>query len=146
MEKKFIDLWEKNKNKLEDYFRNTEQREYDDYKLIVKKIVELVINDSDIDSKNYDADSITVVDDGSYQGTQIFLIPRDICQPYENDYIFTHNYYGSCSGCDTLQAIHYYKTGKPNEEQIKDYMTLSLHLVQQLRYLIPRENKDGEDK
>ena len=141
MVKKFIDLWEKNKNKLEDYFRNTEQREYDDYESIVKKIFELVINDED-EYYTYDTDELTVIDDGHYQGTQIFIIPRKTYQPDVEDYIFTHNYYGSCSGCDTLQAIHWYKTDKPTEEQVKDYMSLALHLVQQLRYLIPRDDKE----
>lgn len=144
MEKKFIDLWEKNKNKLEDYFRNTEQREYDTYSSIVKKIIELVINDEDnVGFRNYEADRMTVVDDGSYQGTEIFIIPRNTYQPDAGDYIFTHNYYGSCSGCDTLQAIHWYRTDKkPTEEQVKDYMTLALHLVQNLKYLIPREENN----
>ena len=142
MVKEFINLWEKNKNKLEDYFRNTEQREYDGYKLIVKKIIELVINDED-EFETYDIERMTVIDDGSYQGTQIFIIPRKTYQPDADDYIFTHNYYGSCSGCDTLQAIHWYRTdAKPNEEQIKDYMTLALHLVQELRYLMPRDDKE----
>ena len=44
MEKKFMDLWVKNKNKLEEYFRNTEQREYDEYKNIVKKRAPLFSN------------------------------------------------------------------------------------------------------
>lgn len=148
MEKKFMDLWVKNKHKLEDYFRNTEQREYDEYKIIVKKIFELVINDDlDIDdwSNNvYNINEITVIDDGEYQGTQLYLIHRDTYQPDANDYVFTHNWYGSCSGCDTLQSIHgYYSNKKPDEEQIKDYMLLSLHIVENIRYLIPREEKEN---
>lgn len=143
MVKKFVELWEKNKGKLEEYFRNTEQREYNTYDSIVKKIIELVINDEDnVGFRNYEADRMTIIDDGSYQGTEIFIIPRNTYQPDAADYIFTHNYYGSCSGCDTLQAIHYYKEDKPTEEQVKDYMTLALHLVQNLKYLIPREEEN----
>lgn len=147
MEKKFMDLWVKNKNKLEDYFRNTEQREYDEYKNIVKKIFELVINydidEFDCSNETYDVEKMTVIDDGHYQGTQLYLIPKCIYQPDANDYVFTHNWYGSCSGCDTLQSIHgYYSDNKPDEEQIKDYMLLSLHIVENIRYLIPREEKD----
>ena len=143
MEKKFMDLWVKNKNKLEDYFRNTIQREYDDYELIVKKTIELIINDED-EYEEYNFERMTVIDDGSYQGTQLYLIPRDTYQPGPEDYIFTHNYYGSCSGCDTLQAIHWYSLDeKPDEEQIKDYMLLSLNIVENISYLIPREEKEN---
>ena len=148
MEKKFMDLWVKNKNKLEDYFRKTKQREYDEYKNIVKKIFELVINDNldsdDLSNNVYNVEEMTVIDNGDYQGTQIFLIPEDCYQPDADEYVFTHNYYGSCSGCDTLQSIHDYDTDeKPDEEQIKDYMLLSLHIVENIRYLIPREEKEN---
>ena len=138
MEKKFMDLWTKNKNKLEEYFRETEQEHYDTYTAIVKKIIELVINGED-EWEQYNANCITVIDNGDYQGTLIFMIPKHTYQPDVEEYIFTHNYYGSCSGCDTLQAIHHYEEGKPTEEQIKQYMYLSLQLVEQLRYLMPRK-------
>lgn len=39
------------------------------------------------------------------------------------------------SGCDTLMAISGYSDELPNEEQVKDYMTLALHLVQKLKRL-----------
>ena len=48
------------------------------------------------------------------------------------DYLITHTYYGSCSGCDTLQGINSYSCELPTEEQVKDYMTLALHLVQRM--------------
>jgi hypothetical protein len=44
MIKEFIEAWEKNKEKLENYFRNTNQDEYDEYEKIVKKLFEKVIN------------------------------------------------------------------------------------------------------
>ena len=143
MEKHFMNLWEKNKNKLEDYFKTHDQREYSEYKNIVEKIIELIINDEEFEYyETYNIERMTVIDDGSYQGTEIFMIPRDTYQPYAEDYIFTHNYYGSCSGCDTLQAIHWYNLDeKPSEEQLKDYMLLSLNLVENLRYLVPREGE-----
>lgn len=83
---------------------------------------------------------MTVIDNGDYQGTQIFLIPMETYQPSVEDYVYTNTYYGSCSGCDTLQAIQSYDYNElPNEEQIKDYMTLALHLLQKCCFL-----KDGE--
>ena len=51
----------------------------------------------------------------------------------------SNNYYGSCSGCDTLLGINEYEDGLPNEEQVKDYMTLCLHLIQKLKPLTDTE-------
>jgi hypothetical protein len=44
MIKEFIEAWDKSKDKLEDYFRNTKQEEYDRYEKIVIKLFEKVIN------------------------------------------------------------------------------------------------------
>lgn len=44
MIKEFVEAWETNKNKLEDYFRNTEQKEYYSYEDIVRRLFEVVIN------------------------------------------------------------------------------------------------------
>jgi hypothetical protein len=76
---------------------------------------------------------ITVIDNGDYQGTQIFIIPLDEYQPDISSYVYTHTYYGSCSGCDTLQGISTYDDDEPSEEQIKDYMELALHLLQKCK-------------
>ncbi len=133
MVKEFIDKWNKYKGDLENYFRNTKQEEYEDYETIVKKVVELIIN-RDYEYKIYDLKKITVIDDGDYQGTVIYIFHRKTYQPDVTDYIYTSVGYGSCSGCDTLQAIQMYHTEKlPNKEQVKDYMTLCLHLIQNFR-------------
>lgn len=133
-----IKQWEENKQKLEEYFRTTKQDEYDEYKKIVKKIVEIVLTDG-YNGCDYDASKVTVVDNGNYQGTQIFLIPTDTYQPDIEDYLITHTYYGSCSGCDTLEGISGYSWELPNEEQVKQYMTLSLHLVQKMYRIKDRD-------
>ena len=130
-----IQKWEENKSKLEEYFRTTKQDAYSDYKTIVEKIFELVINTSIDHYENFDIKGMTVIDDGDYQGTQIFIIHKDTYQPSVEDYVVTDTYYGSCSGCDTLQAISGYDDDKPSESQIKEYMTLALHLVQKMRWL-----------
>ena len=93
MIKDVIKQWEENKHKLEEYFRTARQEEYSgSYKDILQKIIELVVTKKD-DYNNYDASKITVVDDGDYQGTQIFLIPTDTYQPSIEDYLITHTYY-----------------------------------------------------
>jgi hypothetical protein len=129
-----IEQWENNKSKLENYFRTTDQYEYCGYKQIVEKLFELCITNAD-EHCGFNIERMTVIDDGDYQGTKLFIIPKDTYQPSVDDYITTHTYYGSCSGCDTLQSICGYDYGLPTEEQVKLYMTLALHLVQKLRWL-----------
>lgn len=139
MEKEFIKQWEENKHKLENYFRTTNQSEYNQYKEIVTKIFELCITKA---SKyvGFNIKNMTVINDGNNQGTEIYIIPFDNYQPDINGYVYTHTYYGSCSGCDTLMNISDSCYGLPSEEQIKEYMILSLHLVQKLKFL----NKEEE--
>lgn len=130
MIKEFVEKWDKYKENLENYFRNTRQEEYQDYKDIVKALFENVINKDETDSWNkFNLKEMTLIDDGDYQGTQIFIIPLDVYQPNTSNYVVTNTYYGSCSGCDALMAIQDYEVGLPNEEQIKDYMELALHLL-----------------
>jgi hypothetical protein len=133
-----VNQWEENKHKLKEYFRTTNQNEYGSYKSILKKVFELCIPQSN-DYSEWDLDKMTVIDDGDYQGTLIFIVPIDCYQPSLGDYVVTNTYYGSCSGCDTLRGIRDstddYGNGFPNEEQVKEYMTLALHLVQKLKWL-----------
>lgn len=130
----FVNKWEENKYRLESYFRNHKQSNYASYRSIFEKIFQLCFNTED---EEWSLAGITKVDNGSYQGTIIFIIPKATYQPDVSDYVMTYVEYGSCSGCDTLEAICMYGYDeKPSESQIKEYMTLSLHLVQRLRRLI----------
>lgn len=131
MIKEFIKKWEKYKRDLENYFKTNKQSEYDSYEKIVKKIIELIINKDSSDKYLYG--DLLVIDDGNYQGTQIFIAHINCYEPSIEDYIYTNNYYGTCSGCDTLLGISCYEDGLPNEQQIKEYMNLSLHLIQKFR-------------
>ena len=127
--------WEENKHKLEEYFRTTKQGEYSNYEQIVRKLFELCLTKADEYDNGFDISKMTVIDDGDYQGTKIFIIPKDTYQPSVGDYVVTNTYYGSCSGCDTLQSISNYDYDLPTEGQVKEYMTLALHLVQKLKWL-----------
>lgn len=138
MKKEFIERWEKNKGRLEEYFRTTKQEDYDTYGKIVKRLFELVINDSRSDGTvrfNFNIEKMTVIDNGDYTGTKIFILYNDTYEPDISDYVVTHDYYGSCSGCDTLLSISGYDKGTPNNEQVKEYMTVALHLVQRIKWL-----------
>jgi hypothetical protein len=138
MIREFIERWEKNKHKLEEYFRTTKQEEYDAYSKIVVKLFELVINDSRGNGTvefNFNTEEMTIINNGNYSGTEIFILYNDTCEPDISDYVVTHNYYGSCSGCDILLSISNYDVGFPNDDQVKEYMTLALHLVQRCKWL-----------
>lgn len=140
MIKEFCLAWEKNKNKLEEYFRTTKQDEYVNYEDLVKLLFDIVINPSiESDYYRFDTENILVIDDGDYQGTQVFILHRDQYQPSVEDYVYTNTYYGSCSGRDTLLSINEYEDGLPSESQVNDYMDLCLHLLQKCHYMIDEE-------
>lgn len=136
MIKEVIESWNKNKDKLEKHLKETDQEKYSTYEEIVKLVVKYILQD-------YEYGYIKSVSFGDYQGIDLYFIPR-YTYPDIEEIIFTHNYYGSCSGCDTLQMIQTessnYGEGKPTKTQLKDYMTLCLHLVENMRYLVDSEN------
>ncbi len=142
MIQEFVSAWGKRKTDLENYFRKTPQGQYDSYETLVKLIFQFVIN-AEIAEKcgmtEYDINRLHVIDDGNYQGTLLFIIPKDMYQPSADDYVITTVSYGSCSGCDTLLSISRYEEGIPNEQQVKDYMTLCLHLLQRMKTIYTYE-------
>ena len=133
----FIDAWNERKNELEEYFKTTPMDKYDSYEDLVKLVFEKVVNpEMPIDYLTYDIDRMTVIDDGHYRGTLLFLIPRKTYQPSVDEYIYTSVYYGTCSACDTLQSITgYCYDGLPSEVQVADYMILCLHLLENCNWL-----------
>lgn len=136
MIQEFVNAWEKRKDDLENYFSKNPQGKYDSYETLVKLIFQFVINaeiTEECGMTAYDINRIHVIDDGDCQGTQLFIIPKDVYQPSPDDYVITTVFYGSCSGCDTLLNINCYEEGIPSEQQVKDYMTLCLHLVQNMK-------------
>ena len=129
----FIKKWDKNKDKLENYFRTHNQEEYGSYSSILENIIKYVFNDGD-DYTEFNYKDVEVIDYGDYQGTQILVFCKDTYQPDLGETYYTHVYYGSCSGCDTLLAIMNYDWDKkPTDEQVEDYMTLALHMVQHIK-------------
>lgn len=140
MIKEFVEKWDKYKSDLEDYFKNTTQDKYASYEEIVRLLFEKVINRDMEWQDDFDIKNILKIDDGDYQGTQIFILHRNSYQPSIGEYVYTNTYYGSCSGCDTLQAIWDWNYDalpdeKPDENQVKDYMQLALHLLQKLKFM-----------
>lgn len=140
MIKEFVNKWEKNKDNLEKYFRRTPQTEYDSYEKIVILLFKYVINKDEYGK--YITTDIKIIDDGDYSGSQIFILHKDTYCPGIEDYVYTTNYYGSCSGCDTLYGISDYDTDElPTEHQIEGYMLLALHLLQKCNYFVEDKEK-----
>ena len=132
-----IEKWDKNKdllrsaldnNKLLNHVLNKKDDdplEYLEYKDLVKLTVMFILNDEN----EWDANKITEIDDGDYQGTLLYLIPEDTYQPNPSEYLMTFVEYGSCSGCDTLQAIQCFLDTKSRDKSIDDLMNLCKDLI-----------------
>lgn len=85
------------------------QKHVTSYTELVRMVVEALAEGSEYGGM--DASKIHQIDDGDYQGTLLFVIPENTYQP--STYWAVKVYYGSCSGCDTLQAIHSYNDEPP---------------------------------
>ena len=121
--------WNENKGFLEECLKTNSSLNSCDYIDLVRLVVDFVLNPGEDDYERWDSRHITVVDNGDYQGTQLFLIPRDGYQPSEYDYLMTYTGYGSCSGCDTLLSIQGHSDGLLTPRQVKDYMGLCKDLL-----------------
>ncbi len=102
--------------------------EHPSYGDLVKRLI-VSLRDPD-GYGNPDPDRITEIDHGHYQGTLVYIVAEDGYQP--STYWATTVNYGSCSGCDTLQAIQGYSSDPMTPEQANDYWTLMLHVVQRM--------------
>ena len=125
------DKWDKNSKRLEEILKDDIKLNCCDYKYIVEMTYKTIFNDDEDTyiSDTLDIDKITEIDNGDYQGTLIYLIPFKTYQPSESEYLMTYVGYGSCSGCDTLQAIQGWSEEKPTETQLKDYMMLCKDII-----------------
>lgn len=127
-----LDKWDQNKDLLERRLTTDTKWNTCEYIDLVKLVVDCILNDGlrksspyePYEGSSWDSEHITVIDDGEYQGTLLFMIPRFRYQPAEYDYLLTYVGYGSCSGCDILQAIQNWGSESLTETQVKDFMTL----------------------
>src|ERR1051326_7197 len=95
MNQEFVNRFMENQDAVAEKFKD----KHPSYTDIVRAVLETIY-------VSYDApnpEKIHVIDDGDYQGTLLFVIPEDGYQPH--DYWYVKIGYGSCSGCDTLEAI-----------------------------------------
>lgn len=128
MLKIIVSHWDKNKDKLRSILAERTDLNSVNYKDLVKLTFETIYNNGldglNADYYSLDLDKIHVIDDGDYQGTLLFLIPFNSYQPCEYEYLMTYVGYGSCSVCDTLQAIQDYGEEKLTDQQVEDFMKL----------------------
>ena len=119
-----LDRWNENQQSLREQLEKDTSINNCSYKYLVKLVTMYILGGE------WDSEKITEIDDGGYQGTLIFLIPKDTYQPAEYEYLMTYGGYGSCSYCDTLQSIQAdYYDKKPTPEQVNDYMELCKDLI-----------------
>lgn len=124
----FVDKFMAGKDSLRDTWRTAPPKEYKD---IVEAVVKLVSDEDGYGEP--DPKRVHQVDDGDYQGTLVFVIGATGYQP--SDYWYVRISYGSCSGCDTLQAIlDDCGYDEPlNDGQLDRLLTLALHVVQKMK-------------
>lgn len=119
------DKWDKNKELLRNELINGTNFNKCSYLDLVKLTFDYIYNSDEIlRSEKVDVSAITEIDNGDYQGTLIYLIPFNTYQPDECQYLMTYVGYGSCSGCDTLQAIQAREKEALTEQQVSDFMIL----------------------
>ena len=126
MIQEFLNIYVENKSEI----RAKITEHFSDYSDIVKFVIDS-INEYSSESK-YKlpcSDLIHEINDGDWQGTLVYVIGAHGYQPYQ--YWYVRVSYGSCSGCDTLQAIQDYR-GNLSEENKDDYMLLILHIFEGL--------------
>ena len=125
--------WDENKDVLRNAIQQTEKdkRCTWDYKEIVKLVCRYIFNENvSREEPMINVDGITMIDNGDYQGTLLFMLPFDAYQPAEYEYLMTYVGYGSCSGCDTLQCIQVADEDDETEKEMVDsYLGICKDLV-----------------
>lgn len=142
-----VKKWDANKEKLKKRFETERYWEHCEYADILKAVIDTVLNtpiDGEV-ANPWDSSNVHEIDDGSYQGTLLYLFPANTSQPGAGEYLMTYVYYGSCSGCDTLLAIQAdgNGTGYLTERQVNDLMELAKDLLVNMR--LPYNNLWGYD-
>jgi hypothetical protein len=89
-----------------------------------------------------DPERITRIDHGDYQGTILYTVGACGYQP--SNYWATFVGYGSCSGCDTFEAIRGYGSGECTDKQAGEYLTLMLHMLQGMKAIGHKEEESDD--
>lgn len=134
MIKRFVDTFIENQEVLREDFLKKHPK---NYKEIVEKVFKLFykdVADSSIPIPDYS--KIHEIDFGDFEGTSIYIIPEKRDPPESFWYVKVS--YGTCSGCDTFLGIkeeEYNENDTPTAKQAQGYLTLALHIVQNIKEL-----------
>jgi hypothetical protein len=124
----YVKQWEERKHLLEQWLNDNEPNSYES---IYEMLFNLVVTKpNDDEYSEWDWGRFVKIDDGTFQGNEIYILCSNEYQPSLTDYIFTSVAYGSCSVCDTFQSIEMLED---KAERVKQYMTLALHMVQETK-------------
>lgn len=125
-----VKRWDANKHQLREKYYKEKPSSYAD---IVKDVITLVQGPRSYKEVSLDPERITSIDHGDYQGTELFIIASQGYQP--SVFYSVAVAYGSCSGCDTLQAIDWDYRATDRSKAVDAYMTLALHILQAIKLI-----------
>lgn len=128
--KKFKDQWNKNKHKLEDYFRKTPLREYLTSEHILEKLLQIVIHESN-------ENEIIEGFEGERNCEYIFMINVYRKDQYRySGYIFTYMYTPpSPFYCSASVSNRYENDNLPTEKDIEMLMDTALNFVKRMKFV-----------
>lgn len=139
MNKDIVSAWDEKQKAVRDWIATVKSDEFS-YKFLLENTIKILFGENDHAYGLPDYERITEIDNGDYQGTLVFVIGGKGYQPGVEDHWYTSVYYGSCSGCDTLQSISEYSSDLPDEKQIQQYWTLCLHMIQKMKRMTDEES------
>jgi hypothetical protein len=132
MNKDIVSAWDRNQAKVRDWIATVKTNDFSYYSLL-ENTLRILFEDDDDSYGLPDYRRITGIDHGNYQGTLVFVIGGRGYQPIVENHWYTSVYYGSCSGCDTLLSISRYSCELPSDDQVQQYWTLCLHMIQKMK-------------
>ena len=139
MDKDIISAWDENQKKVREWIATVKNDSFS-YKSLLENTIRIIFEEKDDPYGLPDYKRITEIDNGNYQGALIFVVGGKGYQPGVENHWYTSVYYGSCSGCDTLKGISGYSDELPNDDQIQQYWTLCLHMIQKMKRMIDEES------
>lgn len=125
----FVKRWEANESEIREVFK---AKWPSTYREIVETVIEHIKDPDGGWRDNPDPRRIQEIDWGDYQGTLVYVIGESGYQP--STYWYVRVYYGSCSGCDALQAIGGYRD-EYSEQDYDELMMLALGIVQSIKQM-----------
>jgi hypothetical protein len=119
---KFLKRWDERQHLVRAQFTANAP---ESYKEIVEAVLTALAGEEEYNWP--DPSKLTELSHGGYPGTLLYIVPGNNYSP--DTYYAVSVDYGSCSGCDTLQAIGGYFKETPTPEQVDQYMQLAFDVL-----------------